>query len=178
LSFVLAIFGGSFRLLAGSCVPVALFFILAACGGSQESERTPVTLIHGPGFGFSAPPGWVTRRKGGVVEARNGQAVVSATPFTLLKPYDPSLFAKVVAELDRNAEKLAAQARGTLEEKVTTTVAGRKIRAYRYTAKGFSTRIGFVLAGRREVQLLCRAPSATPDPGGACALLFHSFTLG
>lgn len=134
-------------------------------------------MLRGPGFGFSAPPGWATRHSGGVVEARNGKAVVSATTFTLLRRYEPSLFAKVVAELDRNAEKLAAQAHGTLTEKVTTTVAGRKIRAYRYTAGGYSTRIGFVLDGKREIQLLCRAPAGTPDPDGACALLFQSFSL-
>jgi hypothetical protein len=112
------------------------------------------------------------------VEARSGKAVVSATTFALLRRYRPSLFDKVVTELDRNAEKLAAQAHGTLTERVTTTVAGRKIRAYRYTAGGYSTRIGFVLDGKREVQLLCRAPTGTLDPDGACALVFHSFTLG
>jgi hypothetical protein len=131
----------------------------------------------GPGFAFSAPPAWATTRSRTGVEARNGKALVSATTFTLVRPYEPSLFGKVVAELDRNAEKLAAQARGTLTQKVTTRVAGRRIRAYRYSAAGFSTRIGFVLAGKREVQLLCRAPSGTPDPDGACALLFRSFRL-
>jgi hypothetical protein len=97
--------------------------------------------------------------------------------FTLLKPYDPSLFAKVTAELNRNAAKLAAQAHGTLTEKVTTTVSGRKVRAYRYTADGFNTRIAFVLDGKREVQLLCRAPAGSADPDGSCSLLFRSFTL-
>jgi hypothetical protein len=111
------------------------------------------------------------------VEAQRGKALVSATTFTLLRPYEPSLFGKVIAELDRSAEQLATKAQGTITEKVTTTVAGRKIRAYRYSAGGFSTRIGFVLDGKREVQLLCRAPSGSPDPDGACALLFHSFTL-
>jgi len=175
---VLAIFGDSFRLLTRRCLPLALLFILAACGGSPKTAPVKVSVVRGPGFGFSAPPGWATRRSGGVVEARSGKAVVSATTFTLLRRYEPSLFGKVVAELDRNAQKLAAQARGTLTERVTTTVAGRKIRAYRYTAGGYSTRIGFVLDGKREVQLLCRAPSGTPDPDGACALLFHSFKLG
>lgn len=164
--------------MARGCLPLGLLFILAACGGSPKTEPAKVSLLHGPGFGFSAPPGWATHRSGAVVEARNGNAVVSATTFTLLRRYEPSLFAKVVAELDRNAEKLAAQAHGTLTEKVTTTVAGRKIRAYRYTAGGYSTRIGFVLDGKREIQLLCRAPAGTPDPEGACALLFQSFSLG
>jgi hypothetical protein len=134
-------------------------------------------VLQGQGFRFSVPPGWTIRRGEGVLAARSGKALVSATTFTLLKRYDPALFDKVATELDRNAEKLAAQAHGTLTEKTTVTVGGRKVRAYRYTAGGFETRIGFVLAGKREVQLLCRAPAGTPDPGGACSLLFSSFRL-
>jgi hypothetical protein len=173
----LAIFGGSFRLLARVCVPLALVSILAACGGSPKTKPAAGSFLHGPGFSFSSPHGWTVRRNGAVLEARSGKALVSATTFTLLKPYDPSLFGKAVAELDRNAEKLAAQAKGTLTEKATAAVAGRKTRVYRYTARGYSTRLGFVLAGRREIQLLCRAPSDTPDPDGACTMLFQSFVL-
>ena len=123
------------------------------------------------------PPGWTIRRGDGVLAAQSGQAAVSATTFTLLKRYDPSLFAKAAAELDRNAAKLAEQAHGKLTEQLTVIVGGRRVRAYRYTAGGFDTRIGFVLDGKREVQLLCRAPSGSADPGGACALLFGSFRL-
>jgi hypothetical protein len=136
-----------------------------------------VTHVQGPGFRFSIPPGWTIRRGIGLVAGQSGEAVVSATTFTLLKPYDPKLFAKVTGELDRNAAKLAAQAHGKLTEKLTTTVAGRKVRAYRYTAGGFDTRLGFVLDGKREVQLLCRAPAGSADPDGACSLLFRSFAL-
>jgi hypothetical protein len=134
--------------------------------------------VHGAGFRFSVPPGWTIRRGVGVVAAQSEKAVVSATTFTLLKPYDPKLFAKVAAELDRNVDKLVAQAHARLTEKLTTTVAGRKVRAYRYTAGSFDTRLGFVLNGKREVQLLCRAPAGSADPDGACGLLFRSFTLG
>jgi hypothetical protein len=174
----LAIFGGSFRLLARVCVPLALVSILAACGGSQKTQSAGGSLQRGPGFSFSSPQGWTVRRSGAILEARSGKALVSATTFTLLKRYDPSLFGEVSGELDRNAEKLAAQAQGTLTEKATAAVAGRKTRVYRYTARGYSTRLGFVLAGKREIQLLCRAPSDTPDPDGACTLLFQSFELG
>ena len=48
-------------------------------------------------------------------------------------------------------------------------VAGEKIRAYRFG----TMRIGFVLAGKREYQLLCENRGAR----GACALLFKSFTV-
>jgi predicted Zn-dependent protease len=138
-----------------------------------------VTVKHlrGPGFGFSVPAGWTVRHGAGVLSAQSGKSVVSATAFTLLKPYAPALFGKAAAELDRNAAQLAAQAHTKLSEKLTTTVAGRKVRAYRYTAGGFDTRLGFVLAGRREVQLLCRAPAGSADTDGACGLLFRSFRL-
>ena len=109
--------------------------------------------------------------------AESGKALVSATAFTLLKRYDPGLFAKAAAELDRNVAKLAAQAHGAVTERKTVAVAGRKIRAYRYTAGGFDTRIGFVLEGKRELQLQCRAPAGSADPGGACGLSFRSFAL-
>ena len=52
-------------------------------------------------------------------------------------------------------------------------VAGRKTRAYRFG----SMRIGFVLEGRNEYQLLCRLAAGRKDKDGACALLFESFEL-
>jgi hypothetical protein len=165
-------------LLATVCLPLAVLFILAACGGSTKPHPATAKRVHGPGFAFSVPAGWTVRRGSGLLAARSGNSAVSATNFTLLKPYDPRLFAKVAAELDRDAAKLAAQAHGKLTEKVTTTVAGRKVRAYRYTAGGFDTRLGFVLQGKREVQLLCRTPAGSVDPDGACSLLFRSFALG
>jgi len=102
---------------------------------------------------------------------------VSATAFPLLRPYRPALFDQAAKELDGVAARLAAQAGGKLTEQKTTTVDGRKIRSYRFEAGSDATRIGFVLDGRREVQLLCRAPTADGDPDGSCALLFDSFGL-
>jgi len=93
--------------------------------------------------------------------------------FALLKPYRPEEFAAVTKELDRDAEHLAAQAGRPLTSRETTTVAGMKIRAYRYG----TTRIGFVLVAKLEYQLLCRLGSGGADPDGACALLFSSFSL-
>ena len=49
----------------------------------------------------------------------------------------------------------------------TVDVAGEKIRVYRFG----TMRIGFVLRGKREFQLLC------DNVGAACALLFKSFSL-
>ena len=93
--------------------------------------------------------------------------------FSLLKPYRPEQFAAVTKELDRDAQQLASQAGKPLEARETTTVAGMKVRAYRYG----TTRIGFVLVDKVEYQLLCRLGSGGSDPDGACAMLFTSFSL-
>jgi hypothetical protein len=110
------------------------------------------------------------------VTARKGGELVSVTAFRLLKPYDPDRFTAAAKELDGIAAKLAAQAGGDLTEKTTTTVDGQKVRAYRYTAGANVIRVGFVLVGRREYQLLCRLSRGGADPDGACALLFDSFS--
>ena len=133
--------------------------------------------MRGDGFSFSAPRRWSVARTDKGVVARRSTALVSATRFTLLKAYDPATFDRVVVELDRTASKLAAEAGGTVTQKATTTVGSRKIRDYRYSAGGYTTRIGFVLDGKREVQLLCRARLGTEDPDGACGLLFRTFSL-
>lgn len=131
--------------------------------------------MHGPGSRFSAPPGWAVRRVGAAVSARKDGALVSVTVFRLVKPYSPSLFGRAARELDGVATKLAAQGGATLDERATTTVDGRKVRVYGFANDTVRTRIGFVLVGRREYQLLCERPAGKPDPDGACALLFASF---
>jgi hypothetical protein len=85
----------------------------------------------------------------------------------LQKPYRPALFAAAARELDRVASQLAAEAGDKLTESQTVQVAGRKTRAYRFG----TMRIGFVLVGRREYQLLCK------QQGTACTLLFQSFSV-
>src|SRR6266513_4898069 len=120
-SFVLAIIGGSFRLLARAFVPLALLFILAACGGSARSQQVATHVVRGDGFSFSAPRRWSVARTDKGVVARRSTALVSATRFTLLKAYDPATFDRVVVELDRTASKLAAEAGGTVTQKATTT---------------------------------------------------------
>ena len=124
-------------------------------------------MIRGPGFTFSVPAGWKTGRTLREVTVRSGKSLVSVTTYTLLKPYRPALFAAAARELDGVAGKLAAAAGTAVTEKQTVDVAGGKIRAYRFG----STRIGFVLVGKREYQLLCE------NPGDACTLLFKSFSV-
>jgi hypothetical protein len=131
-------------------------------------------VLHGTGFSFSAPKAWQSTVSARVVRAASGRSEVSVQTFPLLRPYHPSEFAAVTKELDRDAEQLAAQAGKPLTTRETTTVAGMKIRAYRYG----TTRIGFVLVDRLEYQLLCRLGSGGTDLDGACAMLFSSFSLG
>jgi hypothetical protein len=158
-------------LLTRIVVPLAVLFILSGCGGATATKAKSTRVVHGDGFTFSVPRGWRSSDRGGVTVARSGNAAVSVRTFTLVKRYDPARFAAAAKELDGIAVKLAAAAGAPLAEKQTTTVGGRRIRAYRFA----STRIGFFLSGRREYQLLCRlAPDGT-DRDGACALLFASF---
>ena len=162
-------------------------FALVACGGgSKQAQPSRNAVVKGVGFRFEAPPGWTAKSTETAAEARRdaaGSALVSATTFTLLKPYTPALFPLAAKELDRVAAKLAAQSKSTLTESTTVTVDGRKVRAYRLTvhpASGapFDERIGFVLRGKKEYQLLCHAPVGAGDPDGACALLYSTFTIG
>ncbi|HZS23959.1 MAG TPA: hypothetical protein VFA30_03125 [Gaiellaceae bacterium] len=118
------------------------------------------------------PRGWRTTTGPGLVAARKGGARVSVREFALLKPYDPARFPAAARELDGVAAKLAAQAGGTLRDRKTTVVGGRKIRVYDYDA----TRIGFFLVDKLEYQLLCQLPRGGADLDGACALLFSSFS--
>lgn len=169
-------------LIAAMVIPL----FLAACGGgSKSSPPAANAVVKGSGFRFEAPPGWRTTRTGASVVVRQdaaGTALVSATAFVLLKPYSPKLFARAAQELDGVAAKLAAQAHSTIAESKTVVVAGERVRSYRLTVKPtsgapFVEQIGFVLHGKHEVQLLCRAPVGANDPDGACALLYSTFRL-
>jgi len=141
--------------------------------------------VGGPGFRFAAPAGWRVSRTPTSVTARpraGSSTLVSAEVYRLGKPYSPDEFDAAAKELDGVAARLARAAGGTVTSSETTTVAGRKIRAYRFTAApgggdSFDDRVGFVLVGRREVQLLCQAPSGGGDADGSCALLFDTFSL-
>jgi hypothetical protein len=124
-------------------------------------------VVRGPGYTFSVPAGWRTTRTLRAVAVQNGKSRVSVTTYTLQKPYSPALFAAAAKELDGVAAKLAAAAGVALREKQTVEVAGEKIRAYRFG----SMRIGFVLVGKREYQLLCE------NAGAACALFFKTFSV-
>lgn len=141
--------------------------------------------IAGPGFSFSVPAGWHVVRtptSAAAHEHAGAQTLVSAGVYRLGRLYDPARFAEAARELDGVASRLALAAGGAVTASETTTVAGMRIRAYRFTAllgdgRRYDDRVGFVLSGRREVQLLCQAPAGARDPDGACSLLFSSFAL-
>ena len=118
------------------------------------------------------PEGWSVSRSAGSVVATKGSSRLSVTIFRLLKPYDPARFEAAAKELDGLAAQLATKAGGRLTESATSVVAGRQIRSYRFESKGVPTRIGFVLVGKREYQLVCSGNTGTP-----CDLLFSSFSV-
>jgi hypothetical protein len=102
--------------------------------------------------------------------------------FTLRNPYDPAQFARAARELDRVAAELVARSNAKLTERVTSTVDGKRIRAYRFGARpangrGYDARIGFLLQGKREYELYCQDAAGKGDTDGACALLFSSFSV-
>lgn len=141
--------------------------------------------MYGPSFRFSAPLTWTIHRSGTSASAQapgSTTATVSAAVYRLARRYTPDRFAEAAKELDGVAAELARKAGGKVTARETTTVDGHKIRAYRFTARRmqgtrYENRVGFVLAGKREVQLLCQAPAGAGNRDGACALLFRTFRL-
>jgi hypothetical protein len=161
----LAILGGSFRLLAKAVLPLAVLFILAACGGGTHLRATQVSAV---GISFEAPSGWnVVRSAVGVSVQGDGQTV-QVSRFRLAKPYDPAKFDLLWRSTDTAAAQLAKQAKTTVSESSTVSIGGVQGRAYRYGDR----RIGFVLQGTDEYQLYCT------QVGAACDLLFKTFTIG
>src|SRR2546423_15389271 len=82
-----------------------LAFLAASCGGSAKHAQTAAhASVHGPGFSFEAPAAWSAKRvRTEAVASRDptGTAPVSATVFTLRKPYSPKLFARAATELQK-----------------------------------------------------------------------------
>ena len=154
-------------MLAKAVLPLVVLFILSACGGSSRETVAQGVQVRGNGYSFERPRGWGMERPANGAVARHGDELVSVTRFPLRKAYDAALFDEVAKELDRLAGRLADRAGTSLAASETVTVAGRKIRAYRYGDE----RIGFVLQGTREYQLYCVRAEA------ACELLFSTFTL-
>ena len=150
--------------------------VLPGCGGSPAQKGH---IVHGTGFTFAAPAEWTVSRKGSQVQAAQGTQLISVTLFPLLRAFRPTLWDKVVPELDRAAATIARQQQGTVSDSRTVTIAGLKARRYDVDYQGegkqLVERISFVLRRKSEYLLLCRY-----ERGGAtdaCDGLLTSFKL-
>lgn len=151
-------------MLAKAVLPLAVLFILSACGGST---RRTGTLVSGLGASFRVPTGWQIARTDRSVAARQGGQLVEVALFRLARSYDPAKFGLLKRSTDTAAAQLARAAHTTVSASETLTIGGVQARAYRYGRR----RIGFVVQGTSEYQLYCA------QVGDACDLLFRSFTL-
>ena len=113
------------------------------------------------------------------VQVAHGIQLVSVTRFPLLHRFRPELWSKAVPEMDRSAAGLAADQHGTVVSRATTAVAGQRARrydiAYKFGGKELTERVGFVLRGKTEYELLCRFDQG--KSASACDTLFQSFRL-
>jgi hypothetical protein len=150
---------------------------LAGCGGGSgaSSER----LVRGHDYRFSAPTGWAEKRTPRGVQVADGITLLSVTRYPLVHAYRPTLWPRVVPELDRAAAGVAQQQKGRVAASRTTSVAGLRARSYdiEYEREGkqLVERITFVLRSKTEYYLLCRYERGGDT--GACDRLLATFTL-
>jgi hypothetical protein len=161
---------------------VLLALVLAGCGGGGGKKKPIVTQrVTGPGFAFEVPDGWQVTRKTRTITVAPRQAgpeLVQVLYFRLSKPFKPSLWPKVVREIDAVAKQLAEQLKGTVNPGSTVRVGGIRGRQYElsYTKGGLELRerITFLLRARREFELLCQWSTKDGEPE-ACGVLTASF---
>jgi hypothetical protein len=155
----------------------------AACGGGGSGRTGALREVSARGSHFPVPGTWKVARTPTTVAASpfdGADELVSVSVFRLLRPYSPTLWARVVPELDRAADELGRQLTASLASSRTVTVAGERARAYELTFKrkgrDVRERITFVLHDQREYELLCRWRAADSEPD-ACRTLVSSFSL-
>jgi hypothetical protein len=150
---------------------------VAGCGGGGGT--TPERVLRGLGYRFSAPADWAVVRSGREVRVSKGVSLVSVTRYPLLRAYRPVLWDHVLPELDRAADGLAQQQKGTVGESRTVMISGRRARSYdidyERDGKALVERITFVLRGKTEYLLLCRYGEGGET--GACDRLLATFKL-
>lgn len=113
------------------------------------------------------------------IRLEDGTDLLSVRRYVLQREFQPQLWAKVVPELDRAADQVAAQQNGTVTERRTMKIAGRDARHYEVDYEDEGTKLteelGFLLRGKSEYLLLCRY-----ERGGktdACERLLATFSL-
>jgi hypothetical protein len=171
----------SFRFVTSRLIPrrgvrklaaVVALCILAGCGGSAAPKAQ---LVRGPGFRFTAPARWKIERTPRQVSASHGSERVQVATFPLLKPYSPTLFARVARELTARMAEVASQVHGTVSSTQTVTAAGIRSHSYDVQVGDHVEEYTFVLRGMREVQLLCRRSASSSD--AVCKQLIAGFEL-
>ena len=152
--------------------------LLAGCGGGGAKSEATTQTVQGGGYWFEAPLGWkVTRSQTESAAASGAVDRVEVRTFRLVRRYDPSRFRAATRELDAVIARIASQLAGRVTARRTLRVDGRKVRSYVIAYDDDKLQeITFVLAGRKEHQLLCRRlENAAHEP---CRALLESFTLG
>jgi hypothetical protein len=144
--------------------------LVGGCGGGSGGAVATKQVV-GEGFRFRTYADWQVRHRVRLVEARDGNSLVSVSFAPLPRPFDESLWKRVVPEIDARAKELAAATGSTVESTATEQISGRRGRVYRLTRRGAPRRLGFVLDGRRQYLLYCRNSDA------ACDVLFQTFRL-
>jgi hypothetical protein len=162
---------------AKQTVPPALLLVLvvlAGCGGGGGKPAAEQG-VSGPGYRFAAPAGWTVKRSRLTVAASQDAArFVAVSTFPLLKPYRAALFGPVEAELRDRMDTIAKNAGGTVAPAGSAVVGGVRSHVYRLDDGDHVDEYTFVLVGRREFQLVCRAAKAGD---AACRRLQASFRL-
>jgi hypothetical protein len=146
---------------------LAVALILAGCGGAGSSKWQQV---RGNGFQYNAPADWTVE---GTAASSGPVDRVEVLVFRLLRPYNPAQRRATMRELDRVADGLASQQKGSVSSRRSIQVGGLDARTYAVAFDGKVEKITFVLEDRREYQLLCRRPEGGADD--PCAELLESF---
>jgi hypothetical protein len=146
---------------------LAVALILAGCGDRGNGNWQQV---QGDGFTYNAPSDWTVD---GSVATKGPVDLVQAHVFRLVHPYDPARRIAAGHELDGDADRLAAQQKGSVSSRRWLEVAGLDARSYTIAFDGKIEEITFALQDRREYQLLCRRAAAGDD--APCVELLRSF---
>jgi hypothetical protein len=146
--------------------------LAAGCGASSPAASTQ--SVAAGGFRFAAPSGWSVQRSRLAVTAQHGSELVQVSTFPLTKPYRAALYEKVGPELRGQLVRAAASVGGKVEDAGDVTAAGVRAHVYRVRVGDRVDEYTFVLVGRREYQLLCRASEAGAEP---CTQLQDTFEL-